>query len=1210
MFTPLVEFIEDKFVGENEDNELIKLNTRYTSARFYDPEEFKHVCFNYIAYKEQMSKHLTDPQNNYQVIGAYNVIYLDGDWTFPREFKESDYEEYSVKLMNIYLTAWLDELSANNYEYYYFEFVPNTYPNGKGGFHCFIYCDDNIMKDQRREMYANIKRKLTVTESDKLLELVDMFKFDDSVEDEERENTLTSNTFYEKLFDPQPLISCQCLLPYAQKDSTSRKYKLFDTTFDPSDLPDYFVIPIQHRETGAIGSNDMISTNEAAVYDDDNEDLDELKNLLHTENMITWKTLGKVGLATAEFMSSLRYLSKNHAFWKQLADHDRKLKIITRNLISFILVNYFIEHRGRRPDNANNEFYIAIAQILHPLLKMTTINNNEKTERDKFSSLLQNIHQYFDKYADISPKVAPQGENRLDSIDHMNLYDSTLTCFWTEYLHMKPNEKGSLGDEDLAKLKRIKTLFQKAYGNWFRFLTETLLAGLTDEIKPFKKVDILGDDPRDHVVFDEVMREQPSVNNNAKIEDTFYIKTIRLWCRMFIVEEIYNTKSMQETIRSILTALCRYFIWYSKKQNGNTRIYIYNIRQTKTLCQYPYNQWILDSDDGDLMKDWIKTIYLTFLKPELLTINLPCGIKPILDNLKIANITDMRNMDNMVKPLNNFDKDMETAYKNIISSFTQEYNNPPKELNPVSSSWFPMRNGLLEFIGDGSVRMHYDNITRFMNVYSNVIYDDKYDYSCEEFKKITTMWEQIFPIEEERDYCLKIFSSALNGKILKDMLLIQYGGGGDGKTVSNNAMLGLLGTEGFSSYCAIQENGKVYYAENPNGMGTTMKTDTILTSSKGTHDEGGSIMLKDRRFCTVQEPDPNQSNGNLNCARIKELLSGTTITSRAIYKKAESFAPNVILTLQTNVLLGYTEDTDAIRRRITVIPYRSKFTTEIAGDKFDTLKYVYTADPQFTRNLTEDPKYWQAIFYSLLPYVQELTRSRVKALSDIPRPKSIIEATNRSFISSNSLGGWLAKNIVQVPGYVLSIARLKEEIIVVNRDELINKKGAILENKKPAEVANEIFNKLNQTYIGRIYQLKDKYYNANKTSILSEDGNEVVSEEIINEDVDRDSCKSPDGLNNQIIKKWLKPNAINNINSVARLRDNTDLFILGYRLLKEVDTADEESMNRAIDAERIKALKQDDDNDDEEEEKPKPKKTRKSDKPAKTKEEDEAGDFM
>ena len=753
ILSALVEFIDNNAVGEDEDKELIKVNTRFTPAKYYDADEIKMAVFNYIINKEKIGDCLTDVKNNFQFIKAMNVLYIDADWTFPRKLNESRYEMMTIELMSLVLDKWIDELELNNFDdhdYYYFEFIPNEFPQYKGGFHCYIYINQNITIEQRQEMYNNVKRKITHDEN--YVKLYEMFQF---APGEDPKEAMISETFYNKLFDKQPLMSCQVLFPYAQKDSGSRKYKLIDKTFDSSRPPDFFVIPIQHKEYMNI-HDEQIITNETKVYDDNNDELDEMLNKLKQNNKIEFKILGRVGIMTANFMTSLRYLSKNHTFWKRLADHDQKLKYIIRDVIGFILVNYFIEHRGDAPDNTNGAFYEAITRIMLPLLKMTTINNNEKTERDKFGSLYRNIRDYYSKYTDFA--VHDNGKNSLYCVSHQ--------AFWREYLAMSQRERAALAPEDFAKLTRIKYIFQKCYSNWFRFLTETLLAGMTDEIRPFKEVKFEMDDPRDGVVFDEVMKEQPSVNNRARIEDTFYIKTIRLWCRMFIVEEIYNTKSIQEAIRSILTALCRYFIWYSKSQTGNIRLYLYNIRQTKSLCSYPYNQWLLDSKDGDLLKDWIKTIYLTFLKPELLTINLSQGIKPILDNLKVAGIVDNVALERNIKPLNNFDKDMETSYKNIISSFAQEYNNPPKELNPVSAPWFPMRNGLLEFVDDGNVRFHDENYTRFMNVYTNIIYDEKYDYNSDEFKKIQTMWEQIFPIKEERDYCLSIFVFSFWGDVV------------------------------------------------------------------------------------------------------------------------------------------------------------------------------------------------------------------------------------------------------------------------------------------------------------------------------------------------------------------------------------------------------------------------------------------------------------
>lgn len=1134
----LTNFIDEKCVPEDEDKELIKINTRYTKAKYYDSEELKFAVFNYIINKERADDDLTDINNNFQVIKAMNVLYHDGDWIWRNGINSARYDSLATELMDLYMNSWCDELRANNFDNnYYFEFIPNEYPNKKGGFHVFIYVDRNVSVEKRIEMYNNVKNKLI--HSDEFIKCAEMFQF---APKEDPEQAIQSNTFYEKLFDPQPLKSCQCLIPFAQKDHSSRRYKLIDKSFDSSNVPDYFVIPIQHRQYEVSIEDSIGTVNETKIYDDGNEDLDEMLNKLKQTEKFEFKDLGRVGKITAEFMLSLRYLSKKHMFWQKLKEHDTKLKKITRDLIGFILVNHFIEKRGDAPKNDRGQFYESIARILHPLLKLTVINTNENTERDKFSSLYNNIKNYYDKYTDVS--CDPQHNN------NGGLFSNTHAAFWREYLTMSPREKHALDPESFKKLTTIKYYFQKYYSNWFRFLKEMLLDGMTDEIRPFEETSVLTDDPREGVVFDQVMKEQPSVNNKARIEDSFYIKTFRKWCRMFIVEEVYNTKSIQEAIRSILTAFCRYYIWYSKNQAGNERLYVYNIRQTKMLLSYPYNQWLLDGKDGDLLKDWIKTMYLTFLKPELLTINIAVSIKPILDNLKVAEIVDNVALERNIKPLGDFDKGMDNAYKNIISSFATEHNDPPKELNPVSSSWFPMRNGLLEFVENGEVHFHVNNLSRFMNAYTNIIWDEKYNYNCDEFKKVQTMWEQIFPIKEERDYCLAVFASSMNGMILKDVLIIQYGEGGDGKTVSNNAIMGMLGCDGFTSFSNIEENGKNNYVENPSGLATTMKTETILVSQKSNHDEGGIVMMKNKRFCTVQEPDPNLSNGYLNCSRIKEILSGTTVTARQIYKAAESFTPNSVLTLQTNVLLGYSEDTDAIRRRITVVPYRSKFTTQIQGDKYDTLKYKFAADPQLSLNLVQNPKYWQALFYSLLPYAKQLTKQRVKALSDIVRPRSIINETNKSFMRSNGLVGWLATNVKESPGHIICVSRFRKVIEDANTNEIICKRGPILNGKKPHEKANEIFAQIGQTYMGRVYRLKSKYYNESRSALKDN----TIDEQTINDSVERDG-KTKMEVQNEIIRNWFKPNAINNL-SFSRLMEKNDLFIVGYQFASEMSEED------------------------------------------------------
>jgi hypothetical protein len=289
----------------------------------------------------------------------------------------------------------------------------------------------------------------------------------------------------------------------------------------------------------------------------------------------------------------------------------------------------------------------------------------------------------------------------------------------------------------------------------------------------------------------------------------------------------------------------------------------------------------------------------------------------------------------------------------------------------------------------------------------------------------------------------------------------------------------------------------------------------------------------------VQEPDPNLSGGKLNCARIKEILSGTTINGREIFQKSESFIVNALLTLQTNIQLAYTEDTDATRRRIAIINYRSKFCTEISGDKFDNLEFKFKANPRLSVDLVSNPMYWQALFYYLLPYAQDLIRDNIKSLSNIPRPISVIKATDNSFTNSNGLVGWLCKHMVPRDSSVINVSDLTNQIIAANKEET-NKAGSILTSTKVRDKLLEIRQQLIGTYMGKIYRVQDKFYNVHKTNLLpgfavntfDDNGQEMSNDDILN--------------------KYFEKYAINSM-ECSMIHSKVDLYVIGYALELDVE---------------------------------------------------------
>ena len=91
---------------------------------------------------------------------------------------------------------------------------------------------------------------------------------------------------------------------------------------------------------------------------------------------------------------------------------------------------------------------------------------------------------------------------------------------------------------------------------------------------------------------------------------------------------------------------------------------------------------------------------------------------------------------------------------------------------------------------------------------------------------------------------------------------------------------------------------------------------------------------------TLQEPDTSTTT-NMNVSVGKQLTSESTISGRQIYRKAESFQPKLYITIQTNQILGYSEDTDAVTRRYGVIFHRAKFVTSALRSRKLNSKFVH-----------------------------------------------------------------------------------------------------------------------------------------------------------------------------------------------------------------------------------------------------------------------------
>lgn len=1142
---------------------LIDLNSTWGSATYYDPEAFTDFYVNLMCDKINNGSLSTDKFNHWQVNSATNVIYLDGDWHFKDNVNKIDYERISAALASEYTSAWENAIEDAGIEVnFQLTFLPETYPNAKGGFHCFIYTTTPVSVQQRQDIYAAIKRGFVATLEDSYTDFIAFTK-----------DTDTMTLIYESLFDTGPLYSLQALLPFAEKVKASRHYKLVDHEgFDPNDPPTLFIIPSVPKSTryNDIGEDADVEINIDAILPQSVEhiDLDPIFEKIFKANEQERKksqlVLGKVGKLTLDFVWRLIYLNSEHFLWKQMADNKFKTRFLS-NLINFVYANYFIEKRGKfLSDQDKHEFISAIVYAVLPLMRRTLSKLTEDTKRATWESLKGHVEWFLTR--------ALSGNNKTDAI-----FDTDLAMFWKGYCGMTAKERKSMSPEDLQKLEGIKQRYQTIIAAWTKFVTDIVMHGITDEVFPFREIDRENFDParfdaREGVTFEAVLPRQPNVDKTVTtVDESFYVETMRSWTLMFMFVEYYNSNSITETIRSIISTFTRYYIWSQKELNGSNSIYLYNIHQTQMLTALPYNQWIVDND-GENVKAWIKTIYLQFIKKELQTINKCRRLMPFLSNLSNAGIPISDAIGINVKPLPNFDSDMDRVFKNILSAFTQERYAPPKEISICNDMFFPMRNGLLEFKRDGTTVFHRDNHDKFMNAHTNVEWlDDYYELlqhipkyvkygdpdengNCRNVpatprdsdavfvqsahKAIMGMLEQIYPKATEREYALKIYSSVLHGYGQRDQFVIQYGTGGDGKTTMNNLVNSMLGSEGSLGSIQVYEKGKIVYIQNPRGLATSMKTETVLVSKATGHDEGGIIQLKDKRFCSIQEPDPALSGGKLNCARIKDMTGGTQVTGRKIYKGAESFVPNCLITLQTNFIPGYSEDSDATRRRLVVMPFRSKFFTNVNQERMKGLKHCFPAIPQLNHELMTNPRYWQAFFYILLPYAKETIAKEQLPLSNIPRPVTINNATNDSFSRSNGIVGWINKNVVKMSGRLLQISELVN-IIIQEHNNTIKMNGGLLISKGRCAQMNEVYQQLGSTYTGAIYRLHQRCY-TDDMSDLKEEFRAITTAEL-------DTALEPGYNNMHVIGKFFNKHAVENLER-SLVIDKSDLYIIGYEL--------------------------------------------------------------
>lgn len=1267
-----------EYVATHPDTKCIRINTcsKKIGPLYLDASYFNNATVEFIKAKLAAKEYSTDVRFNFQLLNAYNIVYLDGDWKTDEGKDTEDLQKECSDKADSDMKLALEYFNKHHIDViHYHAWIPTKFPVNAGkvkmGYHVFINCKEDIDSDMRKDLFVYLQ---------------------------------TGCRYGPTVLDENPLKSTQTLLPFATKigenGKPSRAYTLSFKDLKFSYKSNFYANPAFQRIYAAIGGEQLdipitpdhlrdngdgseeesctdelqndtpeLVFNEGDIYSSEEESFNEDEQLTldplvaamtkHEDNVVSTEPVktkpvristrtvprnaisddiasamksahskfkevnwtyqyGKSNMILFRFIDSLAYLHPRHRFFKMLSDNNARVKKVFPAIMRYMYVNYTVDTMGERTMDVGTCCEIMV-RLMKPLIEIAF---REFKNDDKQRNIEQDIRtvasDWFRKYGvdgmfrpmnkdgeilELLPVYrdylahAKGGDKRSINNwlkDTNSLYDEYDRLWIKVFINRKQGtyqyeHYPARGPKDVVgmdnpivetwelacnyrrkRFERFTEACRIQVKRWIGFVKEYIMEGITNEIKPFSK---------DHSIisFDEAFPEDFS---NPYDYGTIghYVTTVRTWCLMFLFTGFYESQDLSDSIRLIMTAFTRKFIWIdSSKKEPVT--WLYNIKQTNSLEAYPYNQWIEDPK-GSETEQWMSVIYDRFIRPLLLTIDRTYNIDVLMNTMECAGIGLDGRVMSRLKPFGNLGTEIGTICKNVFKTFG---GNPrPKMLHAAQADYFPMRNGWLKWIiKDGQPTGEYEFLTdtqdMYMARYTQVQWAgpiDKYDKNCLEYRAVKRVIEQIYPDEEGREYCMRMFASVLYGTGYKDRLFVMYGTGSDGKTTIVNAVQALLGQSGFGADATVIENGRcIALNRNMKGLASTMKAEALLVnaSAKTSHDEGGISEAVDVRLCNTQEPQlDNKGRVTLNGATIKGILSGTASSTRKIYQEATSSVINALIIMQTNYKPYVDDPTDGLKRRFTMYHHRSKFITNESSSFINT-EYHYKADAAVAKALTDEPKYWQALFYILLEYAQKNLRERILPLSKLPMPQCIEEACEETFTKYViSVMGAISNVIEKVSNNELGIINfnyLKDKLKRWNDKlpqpgEELNHPYRFCDARKPDDIDKEITRGMVQYFGGHMYRLKEE-----STHVISDTepdyeynmikrGKNVVH--LLQQNKSLIDFAKDNSFNTALFQsKFLRKHAMTTIDSsgCGKCKDesNRDVYIVGWKMIEGLD---------------------------------------------------------
>ena len=219
----------------------------------------------------------------------------------------------------------------------------------------------------------------------------------------------------------------------------------------------------------------------------------------------------------------------------------------------------------------------------------------------------------------------------------------------------------------------------------------------------------------------------------------------------------------------------------------------------------------------------------------------------------------------------------------------------------------------------------------------------EYDENDENFKNMLGFIAKVLPVQEVRDYVLKLISSMLSGKTDDQKFPIWTGSGSNGK----------------SKLMDLIEYGFGDYAQK--------LPVTVLTHKRaGASSANPEIAkCKGKRIVTFQEPEKEDK---INVGYMKELTGGDTIMAREMYKAPLEFKPQFKMVLACNDLPDIPSNDGGTWRRLRVVQFPSKFVDNPDPNN----ENEHAIDKNISQNLKTWKKYLMSYLVNIYPkYLKE-----------------------------------------------------------------------------------------------------------------------------------------------------------------------------------------------------------------------------------------------